>query len=131
MTPSFFNIIVIFTGRYHRVQLRYHDCTLSYSPKFSPRQLVNKVTEGVVVLRFTLRLLDGQLQLALHSAHEKIVHHDVVGRVVEFVLNPHQLELPLHGFAVIEQIHGFEETNETAFAALQFGPHQVTYSKYN
>lgn len=50
------------------------------------------MAEGVVVLLRLLQLLDGQLQLALHLPHEKVVHYDVVVLIVQLVLYPNQPE---------------------------------------
>ena len=83
------------------------------------------MTEGVVVLFPALGLVDGELQLALDPPHEEVVDHDVVGGVVEFVLDPDQLELALHGLAVVEQVHGPEDVDEGVLGALELGPHEV------
>ena len=125
----FFLITWLFASVDQRIELWDHDRTLCYWPKPSPCQLVHKVTEEVVVLFLALHLLDRQLKLALHLPHEEIVNHDVVCRLVQFVLYPHQLELSLHVLTVVQSVHCFEQTYEGAFTALVLRSHQVTHSE--
>lgn len=89
------------------------------------------MTENIVVLFLSLRLLDRELQLTLHPPHEQVVYHDVVGRVVQLVLDPHQLKLPLHLLAVVQHVHRLQQADELRFSALQLGSQQVTHSKHN
>ena len=83
------------------------------------------MAEGIVVLLPALGFVDGELQFALDPPHEEVVDHDVVGGVVEFVLDPDQFELSLHGLAVVEQVHGPEDVDEGVLRALELGPHEV------
>ena len=78
------------------------------------------MTEGVVALLLPRWLLNGQLQLALDLSHEEIVDNDVVGRLVQFVLDPDQFELALHALAifVIQSVHSFQEAYEATLATL-------------
>lgn len=111
-------VIGAFRGTDHRVQLTHHNGTLSYGSKFPPSELVDKVTEGIVVFLFSFGLLNGQLQLTLDFSHEEIVDHDVVGRVIQLVFDPDQLELPLHRLTLIEKVERFKQSDETALGAL-------------
>ena len=76
------------------------------------------MAEGVVVLLLSLGILNRQLQLALHLPHEEVVDHYVVGGIIEFVLDPYQLKLALHGLASIQNVHSFKKADEGALTAL-------------
>jgi len=65
------------------------------------------------------------LKLALHFPHKHIVYHNIVCRLFQFIFDADQLEFAFHGFALVKQIHGFEESYETALAAFEPGSHQV------
>jgi hypothetical protein len=117
----------VLAGSDHGVQLRQHDGALGDRPELAPYQFVDEVAHVVVVLLLALGLLDVQLQLALDPAHEEVVDHDVVSRVVQLVLDAHQLEEPPHLGAVVEVVHGVEQADEAALRALQFRPQQVAH----
>jgi hypothetical protein len=85
------------------------------------------MTEGIVILSFSLRLLYRKLQLTLNLSHKEIVNHNVIGRLIKFVLDPNESELTLHFFTTIQQIHSFQQTDERALIALEFRPHQIAH----
>ena len=91
------------------------------------------MTEGVVALLLSTRLLNRQLKLALNFSHEKVVDHDVVGRLVKFVLDSDQLELALHALAVfmVQSIHRFQKIDEATLTALILRSQQVADVKSN
>ena len=125
----FFNIVVILAGDYHRVKLRYHDGALSYGPKFPSDELVNKMAELVVVFFFLLGFVDRKLKFALYLPHEEIVDDDIVSRIIKFILDSDQLELPLQLFPCVKHVHSFKEVDEGVLAALKLRSHQVTNSE--
>jgi hypothetical protein len=76
------------------------------------------MTEDIVILLFSLDLLDGKLKFALNFAHKQIVYDDVISWIVEFVLDSDQFELSFHGWTVVKEVHGLKDADEGAFAAL-------------
>ena len=116
-------------GDNHRVKLRYHNGTLSYRTEFPSDELVNKMAELVVVFFFLLRFVDRKLKFALYLPHEKIVDDDVVSRVIKFILDSYQLELPLQLFPCIKHVHSFEKVNEGVLTTLKLRSHQVANSE--
>lgn len=89
------------------------------------------MAEHIVVLFFVLGFLDGQLQFALHFPHKQVVYHNVVGTLLQLVLDPHQLELPPHLLATVQQIHRLKHTDETRLVALQLRPQQIAHSEHH
>jgi hypothetical protein len=66
------------------------------------------MAEHIVALLFTLTFLNGKLHFALNLSHEKVVDHDVVGGVIELILDPYQLKDPIHLMTTIQHIHSFD-----------------------
>ena len=66
----------------HGIQLGYHDGTFRNSPKFPSSKLINKMTESIIIFLLALCLLNRQLQLTLHFPVEKIIDHNVIGRII-------------------------------------------------
>lgn len=80
------------TGSHHGVELRDNGGTLCQGPVLAPGEFVEEVAEGEVVFFLAGYLLDGELELALDSAHEEVVDDDVVGGGVQLVLYSHKFE---------------------------------------
>ena len=127
----FLFLFIVSTFAYvdHGVKLGYHDGTFSYCTKFASCQLVNKMTKGVIIFLFPFDLLNGQLQLALNFAHEKIVDHDIVRWVIQFVSYLHDPKPVVHERSAIQQVHGLEHTDESTLVALQLWPHEIADPK--
>ena len=87
------------------------------------------MTESVVVLLLALSFLNRKLQLALHLTHEEVVDHDVIGRIIQFVLDSDQFELVYHQITIVKQIHCFKNADEVTFRTLVLGSHEVTHSE--
>jgi hypothetical protein len=124
-----FLVVWLSAGRDHGIELADHDGALSNRPEIAPRQFIDKMAESIVVFFLALDLLDGQLQLALHFPHKEIVNHDVIGRLIQLVLDPHQLELTMHRVAAVKQIHSFEHVDEDRLGALQLRSHKIADSE--
>ena len=78
------------------------------------------MTESIIIFLLALRLLNGQLQLALNFPVEKIVDHDIVGRVIQFIFDPDDSEPIAHERSAIKKVHSFQHTQEGILAALKF-----------
>ena len=126
-----FDVVSALGGGDHGVELGDHDGALGDGAELAPGEFVDEVAEGVVVLLPALGLVDGELKFALDPAHEEVVDHDVVGGVVELVLDPDQLKLALHGLAVVEQVHGPEDVDEGVLGALELGPHKIGHPEHH
>jgi hypothetical protein len=118
-----------FAGRNQRVQLRYHERTLSNRTELPSDQFIHKVAEGIVLFLFGFWLLNRKLKLALYFPHEEIYNHYVVSWIVKFIFYHHNFELILHDLAFVHNVHGIQQTNKCAFFTFQFRPHQVVNPK--
>ena len=83
-TNSFLLLLIVSTFACidHGIQLGYHDGTFRNSPKFPSSKLINKMTESIIIFLLALCLLNRQLQLTLHFPVEKIIDHNVIGRII-------------------------------------------------
>ena len=70
-----------------------HDGTLSNGTEFTSDELVCKMTEGVIVFKCLTWVLYGQLQLALYFPHKEVVYHNVIGWIIQLVLDSEQTEV--------------------------------------
>lgn len=125
----FFKVIVASAGNNHRVELRDHDSTLCEGPKLPSCQLIHKVAEDIIVLFLALRLLNGQLQLALDFPHEEVVDDNVVGRGIKLIFYSYKFELAFHAVAAVEHVHRPQQTDKLCFSALELGAHEVGNSE--
>ena len=89
------------------------------------------MTESIVIFLFSLGFLSWQLQLALDFSHEKVIDHNIVGRVIKFIFDSNEFKFIMHWLPIVKDVHSFEYINEAAFTALQLGSHQVTNFKNN
>lgn len=89
------------------------------------------MAKDIVLLFFAFGFLDGELEFALNFAHKEIIDDDVVGRVVQFVLDPYQPKLILHLLVVVQDIHSLEQTDEFGLAALELRSHKVSHSEHH
>jgi hypothetical protein len=89
------------------------------------------MVEVVVILGLPFGLLDGQLQLTLHSAQEHVVDEDIVVLLVELVLEPHHPKSSLHLTRSIKQRQRVEDVDERRLVALELGPQQVVHLEHN
>jgi hypothetical protein len=85
-------IIFVSAAADNWVVLRDDDGALSQHAKLAAREFVEEVAEGLVVALLLCYVLDGELQLALHPAHEHLVDADVVVLLGQLVLHAHQIE---------------------------------------
>ena len=85
------------------------------------------MTESIIIFLLALRLLNGQLQLALNFPVEKIVDHDIVGRVIQFIFDPDDSEAIAHERSAVKKVHRFQHTQEGVLAALEFRSHQIAH----
>lgn len=113
------------------VQLACHDSALCQNTELSPSEFVYKVAEGVVSLLLTLGLLNRELEFTLNFTHKEVVDDDVVRGGVQLVLDPHQLELVLHLWTAVEEVHGLQKTDETVFGTLKLAPQEIAHFKDN
>jgi len=89
------------------------------------------MTENIVIFLLSFGFLNRKLQLALYFTHKQVVNHYVVGGIFELVLNPNQFKLSIHGFALIQQVHRFEQRDKAGFTALEFSSHQIADFEHN
>ena len=113
----------------HGVKLRNHDGAFSNWPEFSPGQLIDKMAECIIAFLLSFRLLNGELEFALNFPHEEVVDHNVVGRIVQFVLDSDQSEFALHALILIEKIDRLQQADEPTLGALQFRSHDIADSE--
>ena len=69
---------------------------------------MEKSVEGVVMLLLSLNLVGGKQQFTQNFAHEEVVDTDVVGWLVQVVLDADQFELSPHTFAIVKDVKGFQ-----------------------
>ena len=70
--------------------MNHQEITSFYSLTHKEHQskFIDKMTESVIIFFFASRLLNGKLKLTLNFAHEKIINHNIVSRVIKLVFNP-------------------------------------------
>ena len=89
------------------------------------------MAEGVIAFLLSFGLLNGELEFALNFPHEEVVDHNVVGRIVQFVLDSDQSEFALHALILIEKIDRLQQADEPTLGALQFRSHYIADSEWN
>jgi len=83
----------------------------------------------IIVLIFVIHLLHWYLELALHLSHEHIVYQHIIIPHIQFVLNAHQFELPLHLLGTVQLTQSIHDINKTPLVALQLRSQQITHTK--
>ena len=71
------------------------------------------MTKSIVIFFFSFGLLNRELKLTLNFTHKKIVDHNVIGRLVKFVLDSDEFKFTLHGLIPIKYVHGFKDVDES------------------
>jgi hypothetical protein len=87
------------------------------------------VAKLIIVLVLIVNLLHWQLQLTLHLPHEHIVYQHIIILHIQFVLNAHQFELPLHLLTTVQLTQSIHDINKTPLVALQLRSQQITHTK--
>ena len=100
--------------------MRYHDSAFGNGSKLPSGELIDKVTKSIVIFFLALHILNRKLKLTFYFSHKNIVDHDVVGRVIQFVLDPDNPETVVHERTTIHEVHSLQNTDEGVLVALEF-----------